>query len=62
MPMQTITENEPDVFSCVDLVIIQINRVLNIQRSSFLFYEIMNTSVMRLTLDELQVGAGVFSP
>lgn len=49
-------------FSCVDLLVQAIERTLNMRESSAAFYRCMNDKVMRQILDEMKVGAGVFSP
>ena len=62
MVMPTIFEHENERFSCIDIILYKIKRVLNLQQGSFLLYERMNSTVMNIILEDLQIGAGVFSP
>jgi len=62
MVMPKILEHENERLSCKDFIIYKIKQVLNLQPQSFLLYERMNSAVMKLILDDLHIGAGVFSP
>ena len=60
--MNTIYEDECTPFSCSDWLIILVKRTLNMNARASHFYSTMNGSAMREIMDELKVGAGVFSP
>lgn len=63
-PCDVIHEHEEVAtrVSCADLIFTLIKRTLNMNSSSVNFYLSMNSRVMRDILDELRIGAGVFSP
>lgn len=62
--LPTIHEHEAGVspMSCVDLFFFLVKRTLNMNHLSSNFYLAMNSNVMQKILDDLGVGAGVFSP
>ena len=60
--MNTIHEDEVLFFSCKDWLIFVIKRTLNLNARAAEFYTRMNRRVMREIIDDLRIGAGVFSP
>ena len=49
-------------FSCTGWILFIFKRTLNLNARSAQFYSTMNREVMREIMEDLRIGAGVFSP